>query len=103
MPGESRSDSRPLTGKRWLVIVPVGVVIVAATAIGILALRWPFTEQAIIRALQEGSARTVKIESFHKTYFPPGCVAEQVSFLRHNHPEREPVITVRKLTIQGSY
>src|ERR1019366_4487677 len=44
----------------------------------------------------------VRIDTFSNSYFPPGCTAEGIRFLRHKHPE-VPIITVQKLVIQGSF
>ncbi|MDQ2950005.1 MAG: AsmA-like C-terminal region-containing protein [Acidobacteriota bacterium] len=71
--------------------------------LSLLAKKWPFTRQAITSALQEGTARTVEIGSFRQTYFPPGCVAENVRFLRHDHPGGPPIITLQKMVVEASY
>ena len=86
----------------WLWVV--GAVFLGGVAIGIvvLAMHWPFTQNAIIKALEEASGRPVQIRTFSNSYFPPGCTAEGIRFLRHKHPEAAPIITVEKLTIQGS-
>src|ERR1700683_1640354 len=86
----------------WLWVV--GAVFLGGVAIGIvvLAMHWPFTQNAIIKALEEASGRPVQIRTFSNSYFPPGCTAEGIRFLRHKHPEAAPIITVERLTIQGS-
>ena len=87
----------------WLLII--GVLGVALAAIGAftLARKWPFTREAMTRTLQERFARTVDIRSFRPTYFPPGCVAEEVSFEHRVRKDLPPLITVRKLIVTGSY
>ena len=74
-----------------------------ATGIVVLAIHWPFTQDAITKALEEASGRPVQIRTFSSSYFPPGCTAEGIRFLRHKHPEAAPMITVEQLTIQGSF
>jgi hypothetical protein len=69
----------------------------------LLATHWPFTRDAISRALQEASGRPVEIRSFTRTYFPPGCRAEGVRFMHLHHPDAPPLITIDRLTIQGSF
>ncbi len=69
----------------------------------LLAWNWPFTQQAVTKALQDRFARTVQIRRFRKTYFPPGCVAEGVSFLHRKRKDLPPLITVQTLIIRGSY
>jgi hypothetical protein len=66
-------------------------------------LKWPFTRQAVTVALQDRFARTVEIRNFRSTYFPPGFIAEGVSFLHREHKNLPPLITVQRLTLQGSY
>src|SRR3984885_9508593 len=81
-----------------------GAVLFSGIAAGIvvLAIHWPFTQDAITKALEEASGRPVQIRTFSNSYFPPGCTAEGIRFLRHKHPEAAPIITVERLTIQGS-
>ncbi|MBV8897161.1 MAG: hypothetical protein JO051_11665, partial [Acidobacteriaceae bacterium] len=87
---------------RWLVGACVFVGLIVGYAI-CLALNWPFKEQSVIDALQEASLRTVKIGAFHKSFFPPGCVAERVEFEHRVHKNNPPIIFIQTLTIQGSY
>jgi hypothetical protein len=81
-----------------------GVVFVAIIVGGsvLLATHWPFTREAISRALQEASGRPVEIGGFTQTLFPPGCRAERIRFLHLHHPDAPPLITIDRLTIQGS-
>jgi len=85
--------------RRWVLF---GVAIVAglfAIECLILALNWPFGKQDLIDVLQERSARAVTINRFYRTYFPPGCVADGISFLHRKHKERVPLITVQRIVI----
>jgi AsmA-like C-terminal region len=78
-------------------------LLVFGAGVILLARAWPFTREAVITALQDRFARTVEIRSFRSTYFPPGCIAEGVSFLHREHKGLPPLISIRKLTVQGSY
>ncbi len=69
----------------------------------VFALNWPFTKQALIDTLQERSLRQVTIDRFRDTYFPPGCIAEGIRFLRIKHKEKPPLITIQKLILEDSY
>jgi hypothetical protein len=88
---------------KWLWVA--GAVLCGGIGAGIvvLAINWPFTQDAMTKALEEVSGRPVLIRTFSNSYFPPGCTAEGVRFLSHKHPEAAPVITVEKLTIKGSF
>ncbi len=66
---------------RWWLIIGASLIVIAGIVLIVLVWNWPFTQQAVTKALQDRFARTVQICSFRKTYFPPGCVAEGVSFL----------------------
>ncbi len=92
-----------LIGRRWLTVALVGLAILVIVGFGLLVLNWPFKEQAVIDALQQSSVRYVKIGHFYRTYFPPGCVSEDVRFLQAKETEKQPLITIKRLTIQGSY
>src|ERR1017187_10559492 len=87
---------------RWLWISVVILLGVIATGVIVLATHWPFTRDALSRALEEATGRPVRIDTFSNSYFPPGCTAEGIRFLRHKHPEAAPIITVERLTIQGT-
>ncbi len=98
-PGVTKTRT-PLPKWLWALGAAFLGVVVIATAL--LATHWPFTQKAITQALQAASGRQVEIGSFAKTYFPPGCIAQDIRFLRHKHPEAPPIITVQKLAIEGS-
>ena len=69
----------------------------------LFTVRWPFTRSKVIADLEEKMQGRVEIGQFRQTWFPPGCVAEDVTFTGYgNLPDSTP-ITVRKLTIQGSF
>ena len=80
-----------------LVVIALGVVTV------LFVRNWPFTHQAVISALQDRFARTVEIHSFRRTYFPPGFVAEGISFEHRKRKDLPPLITVRTLIVKASY
>ena len=84
------------------------VLMLVAAALGILALtaarHWPFTRDAVVRSLQEQSGGRVQLGGFRQTFFPhPGCVADGVTFRHDGNQASPPFITIRRLTIVGSY
>jgi len=90
--------------KAVVVLVSAAIAVVVVVALVLLVMHWPFTKRAVIKSLQDASSSTVEIAHFHGTYFPfPGCVAEEVTFRRSSDPNAPPLMTVGKLTIQGSY
>lgn len=88
---------------RWVKISGLLAVVVIGGAAVLVASRWPFTRDTVVRALQEEFSSTVELKTFHGTYFTPGCVAEGVTFRRNSDRNAPPNATVEKLTIQGSY
>jgi hypothetical protein len=89
--------------RRWWLVIGGSLVVVPGIILGLLAWNWPYTERAVTTALQDRFARTVQIREFHKTYFPPGCVAEGVSVLHGQRKDLPPFVTVQRLIIRGSY
>lgn len=88
---------------RWLWIT--AAILFAGVVIGaiLIAVNWPFTEAAVTQALQDRFAREIKIGGFQKTFFPPGCVAENVQFLHRTRKDLPPLITMERLMIRSGY
>src|ERR1700730_13498702 len=88
---------------RWIMLGASLTFVVIASAALLVASRWPFTRDTVLRALQEKFASTVEFKTFYGTYFTPGCIAEGVTFRRNDDRNGPPIATVEKLIIQGSY
>ena len=97
MKKKSKASSRRITIGTLLALVVIG------SAALLLLSRWPFTRDVVVKALQEKFSSSVEVTAFHGTYFPPGCVAEGVTFRRNSDREDPPIATIQKLTIQGAY
>ena len=94
---------KPKVSSRWIKIGTSLALVVIGGAVVLLLSRWPFTRDIVVRALQEKFSSTVEVKVFHGTYFPPGCVAEGVTFRRNSDQGDPPIATIEKLTIQGAY
>src|ERR1035437_6688342 len=94
---------RGLMSGRRVLIIGASLIVIAGMVLILLVWNWPYTQQAVTTALHDRFARTVQIRSFRKTYFPPGCVAEGISFLHRRRKDLPPLITVQTLIIRGSY
>lgn len=94
---------KPVRRRRWLrfVLILTGVLLVGCVAV--FAFAWPFTRSKVIANLEERMGGRVEIGKFHRTWFPPGCVAEDVTFTGYGSLPNSIPITVRKLTIRGSF
>jgi hypothetical protein len=92
----------PIRGSRWgrlAIVFGLGVGLLTL----LLALFWPFRLDAVIKELAEESDSKVTARSFHATYFPhPGCILDQVIFQHNPLSGAPPLITIRRLTIQGT-
>ena len=88
---------------RWIKISGLLALVVTGCAAVLVASRWPFTRDTIVRTLQENFSSTVGLKTFHGTYFTPGCVAEGLTFRRNSDRNALPIATIEKLTIQGAY
>jgi AsmA-like C-terminal region len=89
--------------KSWLLVTIGAIAAVFAAGCILLVLNWPFQKQDLVNVLQERSARSVTIDRFYRTYFPPGCVAEGIQFLHRKHKEKAPLITVQRVVMTTSY
>jgi hypothetical protein len=70
----------------------------------VLARKWPFNRDAVVKELEDTSMSRVEVGSFHKTYFPhPGCVLEHVTFRHNLQPGAPPLITASTIRIEGSF
>jgi hypothetical protein len=78
-PMEKTTATRaPAQRFRWILLA---VAICASVLLGILAAKWPFTREAMIRRLEHASSARVEMGGFRSMYFPyPGCIAEEVVF-----------------------
>src|SRR3984957_17128437 len=95
--------ARPSASARIWISIIFAFIIVS----GFLILLSYFTslEKNVNESLRETFPSNISLEHFKTVYFPhPGCVAEGVSFRTSASPAgSRPVVTIQKLTIQGSY
>ncbi len=98
---ESAYATAQSSRQRGLLIGGVVLLVAAAVIVVVLGAKWPFTPKKIIQSLQQQSGGVVEIRGWKHMYFPPGCVADGVTFRRgRNGPV---FLTIRRLAITGSY
>jgi len=98
------ADTPPLRTafrRRPLILAVVIAGILLCLAIVFYVKYWPFSRNAVLEDLQEVSDSKVTAQSYHPTYFPPGCVLEGIEF-RHGARQFK-IITIEKLVVEGSY
>jgi hypothetical protein len=86
----------------WVLIAAASIIL---AGIIFLSRYFPFSEKTVLESLRETFPSDVTIHDFRIQYFPhPGCTAEGVTFRTPSSPAGSPpVVTIQKLTIQGSY
>src|SRR5581483_3152183 len=90
--------------RNWLLLGAVALLAILVTGLVLLMQNWPFTRAQVEKDLGDATFTTVAIESFQQTYFSrPGCIATGVTFRRNQDRRDPPLITVQKLTIEGSF
>src|SRR6185437_599091 len=102
---ETTTARAPAQRARWILLA---VSICAVAFLAIMAVKWPFTREAMTKRLERASSAQVEMRSFHGTYFPfPGCIAEEVVFRQKTsaagQKQSDPIITIRKLTIESTF
>jgi len=93
----TRRPRATIPKKIWIPVLAL-VALIGAGAV-FLAVRFPFTRKEVTKAVGEATAQSVQIRTFRKTYFPPGCVAEDLTLMHGKHR----LGVIRKLEIRGSY
>src|SRR3954453_10913460 len=96
-----RDPSGVLLRLRVVLIVLLGLL---GIVLAILAVNWPFTQEATIRSLEQVSASVVKIGRYEKVFFPhPGYIASDVTFSRESAANSRPLGSIGKLTCRASW
>jgi hypothetical protein len=90
---------------RWWPWALAAFAVIFAAAVVLLARYFPFSEKNVTQSLRATFPSTLKIGHFEAVYFPhPGCKIEGITFgSTASASEASPLVTIQKLTIQGSY
>jgi hypothetical protein len=90
--------------RRFVMRAALAVAAVFLASMTVLMFYWPFSRNAVLNELERASQSRVEIGAYHGAYFPrPGCVLEHVTFQQNAKGGVAPLITVDKLTIEGSF
>ena len=94
----------PVRRSRWLKVGAVSGLGLGFATVFLFAFFWPFRLDTVAKELADESDSKVTAGSFHATYFPhPGCVLEQVIFQHNPKSGTPPLITVKRITIRGTF
>src|ERR1700682_5937496 len=83
---------------RWILIAAVIFIVAVGVALIFVMAKWPFKRDNVAKALGRSFNSTVEIKQFHSTYFPPGCVAEGVTFR-----DGRGLGSIQKLTVEANW
>jgi len=89
--------------RKLLFIAGLVLAGILVAAVVFLAWKWPFTPDHVRTDLEHASSTKVSFQKFQQTFFPPGCVVEQVTFRDDQNPSGPPLLTLQKLAITASY
>jgi hypothetical protein len=80
------------------------VLALAAVGFGFVARYWPFSRERVAQALEETFHGSVQFTKFHKTFFPPGCIAEGGTLVHPSSPPGSPpLISAQKFILRAAY
>jgi hypothetical protein len=102
--GSAKSSmAGPAKMGRVFLVTGLGVLLLFGIAAALLIAKWPFTRAKLLTVLQDRSGRAVMIQRYQTTYFPPGCIAEGISFLSYEHEDKPPMISLKKLVVRATW
>ncbi len=102
IPERSSSGSPRRPGLKWLLVV-VGLAVVFA-AWHVIDVHWPYRYRNVEPLLQKVFASQIKIDHYHRIYFPhPGFVATGLTLSRTSAPDLPPIGSARSLLVQGNW
>ncbi len=87
----------------WIWIAASAVVVALLGVAIYFARNWPFTQAALTKTLEERFQRQVVVGGFRETWFPPGCVANDVKFLHRRRKDLPPLFSAQNLIVQSSW
>jgi hypothetical protein len=89
---------------RAKMICVVAALAAVATLATLLEMHWPYTRARMTHSLEGPSQCNVHFGRFRQIFFPrPGCVIEDVAFVRGSNASIPPLIFVRTLKVEGSW
>jgi len=89
---------------RGLMIFVAAAVLVIPVAIYFLNAHWPYRYRIVEPTLENIFASQIKIDHYHRTYFPhPGFVAEGLTLRRNTAQNLPPVGSMKRVRVVGSW
>ncbi len=100
----SLSQTTLVARRRWMAFAALIVLIAAPIGVQILNHYWPFRYRNVEPLLQKVFASQIKIDHYHRIYFPhPGFVADGLTLRRNSAPDLPPVGSAEHLRVEGRW
>lgn len=88
----------------WPLYVTIAFAVLVAACLPYINAHWPYRYRNVEPLLQKVFASHIKIDHYHRTYFPnPGFVATGLTLSRNSAPDLPPVGSARNLIVQGRW
>ena len=89
---------------RWLFILAIACLILAAIGFYFVSANWPYRYRKIKPMLEDALASQVQITSYHRIYFPnPGFVATGLTLRRKSALNLPPLGHADMMLVQGRW
>ncbi len=93
-----------LTAHRGLLGCCAGTLLVLCVGLYFLNAYWPYRYRMVEPTLEKVFASQIKMDHYHRTYFPyPGFVADGLTLRRNSAPDLPPVGSVEHVRVEGSW
>lgn len=100
----SLSQTTPFVWRRWMAFTALIVLIAVPIGLQIINHYWPFRYRNVEPLLQNVFASQIKMEHYHRIYFPyPGFVADGLTLRRNSAPDLPPVGSAEHLRVEGRW
>jgi uncharacterized protein involved in outer membrane biogenesis len=102
--GWSRWNAPGRRGLKWVAGVCAVLIVLVLAALPVIDKYWPYRYRNVLPLLQTVLASQIKIDHYHRTYFPhPGFVATGLTLRRNSAPDLPPVGTADRLVVEGRW
>lgn len=102
MPGKSLRGKSFL--RRGVMVCGAVALLVISVGFHFVSTYWPYRYRMVEPTLQTVFASQIKMEHYHRTYWPhPGFVAEGLTLRRNSAKELPPVGSVKRVRVVGSW
>ena len=95
---------RTILRRGWLLCLACAGLICFVLAVAFINWVWPYRYRRVEPVLEKVFASKIKVERYHRTYFPaPGFVADGLTLRRNSAPNLPPVGSVSHLRVEGRW